>query len=174
MSQHQTNNDDYVQLMNAWINQIPIDSSVKMKPDHEITDASSSSPVTPSVPVTRAQVLETITRLEDTGELDVEVAIALKEQFHEKWFPPFHSPNSGASNAALDGPHTSIRPPLPNDTTNRCPYLEPEPYTLEELQDWMKEIPVFAVYDEERMPDWMVEALEGLGVLDSPHDEEET
>jgi hypothetical protein len=125
------------------------------KPDQEITDSSPNSPVTPSVSVSRAQVLDAIARLEKTGELDLEV------------------PNSGVSNAALDGPHTSICPPSPNETTRGNPCLEPEQYTLQELKDWMNETPVFAVDDDEPMPGWMVEALEGLGVFDAPHDEEQ-
>jgi hypothetical protein len=97
------------------------------KPDQEITDSSSNSPVTPSVSVSRAQVLDAIARLEES----------------------------------------------PNDTTRGNPCLEPEPYTLQELKDWMNEKPVFAVDDDEPMPEWMVEALEGLGVFDAAHDEEQ-
>jgi hypothetical protein len=44
-------------------------------------------------------------------------------------------------------------------------------YTSGELQLWLQEKPVFALEDDEVMPEWMVEALEELGLFEAANED---
>jgi hypothetical protein len=44
-------------------------------------------------------------------------------------------------------------------------------YTSGELKLWLQEKPVFALEDDEVMPEWMVEALEELGLFEAANEE---